>query len=665
MAVLVSASGYSPSQSSFASEKDDRPSLESTVRSALRLVAFLREHTFLLIAMATLGLAGGAASLLLLPAARKAEAEVTLRPEPKSNPVDPNSQPQQADAPLLFASAERNFIGRPAVRATLRTMGIPHPDDDRVDAVARGLTFESVGIRDFVATFSLRTRAPDDLDPTTFLGLHLKVYAESEIEKMLKVLVAQVDFLRAQTAAAEAELKRIEAKTVVFRQANAKQLADQVTLSPQNRSSLEQRRLELTGESRRLEGALSGLRRQIKRGSHLERAKLQYAQSYRDALANVDRQLIETRGKGFADGHPEVKSLLAEKANLEAMMERRLQSDLSSIDKRSNVTDDALLGQGDQLESQLAAARAEREFITDSLHKLSQVSGNQPEIDARLEDLTRQQEQAKRIHAQLFERMRRSELQLELERVSAVSRFQVTSPPQEKPASIRGVIAMRMGLGLWGGLLVAGAILFLGIARRFVSRVGGGGAALVVLALLAVGCAHEAPFVWVQDVPIAEQTPVVRIQARDTISIDIAGQASLSGESTVRDDGSYFNPLVGSVPLVGLTLAQAGKALHDRMKAVVVEPVVTVAVVRSGPIRVGVMGEVKNPGSYELTRDRRLSAALLAAGGLTDFAKDDCIFVTRTTGESRRVRFRLRDLTTAEPHAVSFLLLEGDLVTVE
>jgi protein involved in polysaccharide export with SLBB domain/uncharacterized protein involved in exopolysaccharide biosynthesis len=665
MAVLVSASGSSPSQRSFPIQESDGPSLESTVRSALRLLALLREHKFLLIAMATLGLAGGAASLLLLPATRKAEAEVTLRPEPKSNPVETSNQPAQSDAPLLFASAERNFIGRDAVRATLKTMGIPHPDDDRIDAVARGLTFESVGSRDFVATFSLRTRAPDDLDPVTFLSLHLKGYAESEIAKMLKVLVAQVSFLRAQTAAAEAELKRIEAEIVAFRQANAKQLADQVTLSPQNRSALEQRRLELTGEIRRLEGARGGLRRQIKRGSHLELAKVQYVQSYREALASVDRQLGEARGKGYADGHPEIKSLLAEKTNLEAMMERRLQSGLTGIDKRANVTDDALLGQEDQLGSQLAAARAEHEFIMGSLRKLSQVSGNQPELDARLADLTREQEQAKRIHAQLYERMRQSELQLALERVSAVSRFQVTSPPREKPARISGVVAMRMVIGLWVGLLVASGILFLGIARRFVSRVGGAATALVLLALLAIGCAHEAPFVWVQDVPVAEPTPVARIQPRDTLSIEIAGQPSLSGESTVRDDGSYFNPLVGSVPLVGLTPAQAGAALQARFKAVVVAPVVAVAVVRSAPIRVGVTGEVKNPGSYELTRDRRLSAALLAAGWLTDYAGDDRIFVTRMTGKHQRVRFRLRDLTTSEPHAASFLLLDGDLVFVE
>lgn len=188
---------------------------------------------------------------------------------------------------------------------------------------------------------------------------------------------------------------------------------------------------------------------------------------------------------------------------------------------------------------------------------------------------------------------------------------------------------------------------------------------MVVIVLLAGACAHDAPFVWVQSVPAADQNPVARIQARDTISIDIAGQPSLSGEATVRDDGSYFSSLIGSVPLVGLTLGEAARVLHDRMKVVVVDPVISVVVVKSAPIRVGVMGEVKNPGSYELARDRRLSAALLAAGWLTDYAHDDRIYVTRTTGENRRVRFRLIDLTTPETRAASFLLLDGDLVLVE
>jgi polysaccharide export outer membrane protein len=105
--------------------------------------------------------------------------------------------------------------------------------------------------------------------------------------------------------------------------------------------------------------------------------------------------------------------------------------------------------------------------------------------------------------------------------------------------------------------------------------------------------------------------------------------------------------------------------LREKVKAVVVNPVVTVSMVKAAPIHVGVMGEVKNPGSYELSRDRRLSTALLAAGWTTEFAHDDRIFVLRPTGQHPRIRFRLRDLTTSEPHAAQFQLLDGDLISIE
>jgi polysaccharide export outer membrane protein len=664
MAMLVSSSPSGQLQGLPNSEDETGPSLESIVRSTLRMAAFLRQHTLFLVLMSILGLAGGAASKDILPPAHTAKAEITLHPEPKVNPVDPNSRQNPSDTPELYASAERTFTSPEAVRSTLKAMNKYSFDDELVDLVARGLKFESVGIRDFVATVNLKSRARDELNPVDFLNVHLKLYAQSEIDKMLKVFIAQVDFLRTQTATAEAELKRIEAETVAFRQAHAGQLADQATLSPQNRSSLEQRRFELTGQILRLEGALASVHRQIQRGSHLERTKVQYAQSYRDALTIVNRDLGEARGKGYADGHPEIKRLLAEKANLESMMAEQLHSDLSGIDKRSNAADEALQGTADQTESQLSAARAEREFIMNSLQKLNRVSGNQPEIDARMDELTRQEVGAKRIHEQLFDRMRQSEVQLELERVSAASRFELTKPPKEEPLRIKRLFALRMTIGLIAGLAVAFAILFFGIARRFVAKVSAT-TALTLLALAANGCAHDPAFVWVQDVPSDYPTTVVSIQPRDTISIEIEGQANLSGEMVVRDDGKYFNTLVGVVPLTGLTPVQAAAALREKVKAVVVNPVVTVSMVKAAPIHVGVMGEVKNPGSYELSRDRRLSTALLAAGWTTEFAHDDRIFVLRPTGQHPRIRFRLRDLTTSEPHAAQFQLLDGDLISIE
>ena len=228
----------------------------------------------------------------------------------------------------------------------------------------------------------------------------------------------------------------------------------------------------------------------------------------------------------------------------------------------------------------------------------------------------------------------------------------------------RHVDARRIAVGTLAGLLLVIVVLFLGIARRFVARAGAT-LALVMLMMAANGCAHDPAFVWVQDVPGGQQTTVVSIQPRDTISVEIAGQPNLSGDMVVRDDGKYFNSLVGDVALTGFTPTEAATALREKLKTVLVDPVVAVSMVKAAPIRVGVMGEVKNPGSYELNRDRRLAAALLAAGWTTEFAHDDRIFVLRLTGPYPRIRFRLLDLTTSEPHAAQFQLLDGDLISVE
>jgi polysaccharide export outer membrane protein len=227
------------------------------------------------------------------------------------------------------------------------------------------------------------------------------------------------------------------------------------------------------------------------------------------------------------------------------------------------------------------------------------------------------------------------------------------------------VMSQRTAIGKMLGFVFACIILFVGAARRYVARVSAATAILLMLVSATTGCAHEAPYVWVQDLPLNRPTSTGLIEPRGTISIEISGQPTLSGETVVRDDGSYFNPLIGSVHIAGLTPAQATAVLRDHWKAVVVDPVVTVSLVRPAPIRVGVMGEVKNPGSYELSRDHRLSTALLAAGWMTEFAHDDRIFVLRQDKSARRIRIRARDLTNSEPHAAEFQLVDGDLVSVE
>jgi polysaccharide export outer membrane protein len=184
-------------------------------------------------------------------------------------------------------------------------------------------------------------------------------------------------------------------------------------------------------------------------------------------------------------------------------------------------------------------------------------------------------------------------------------------------------------------------------------------------AALTVGCATESHFVWVDEIPIADQN-IEAIEPRDTILVSVKNQPSLSGEFLVGDHGNYLQPTLGTIPVAGKTTEALGKELEDRLKNIVVNPEVTVSITKLASIRVNVVGEVKTPGSYELMRGRGVIPALAAAGWLTEFADRNKIFVIRSeAGGTQRVRFRARELTAAEPHATGFRLKDGDVVVVD
>ena len=188
--------------------------------------------------------------------------------------------------------------------------------------------------------------------------------------------------------------------------------------------------------------------------------------------------------------------------------------------------------------------------------------------------------------------------------------------------------------------------------------------ALLLAPLAASSCATELPFVWVANVPVPDMKPDGVIRPRDSIVAVVGAHPDLSGEFTVRDDGGVLYPVIGDVHFGGLSTAEATAALRARISDVVKDPTVSVSISRLAPIKVNVLGEVKSPATYELTRDRSVAAALAAAGWLTEYADRDRIFVVRHEGDLR-VRFRAREITAPDPAVARFRLSDGDVVVAE
>jgi polysaccharide biosynthesis/export protein len=212
------------------------------------------------------------------------------------------------------------------------------------------------------------------------------------------------------------------------------------------------------------------------------------------------------------------------------------------------------------------------------------------------------------------------------------------------------------------------------IARRTVLRVGLGcglaagtlNGAVGVLAVLGTGCGGSTPpFVWAQQLPPAEQTGELRLGPEDEIHVLVAEQESLSGRFKLGPDGRYVHPVIGSISLTGLTPAEAGQQLATRLAGIVVRPQVTVSLVVRRPIRLSVLGEVRTPGHFDVPADESLIAVLARAGGLSEFADRDAIYVVRTKPELVRIRFRMRDLAGAHVESARFRLNDGDVILVE
>lgn len=158
---------------------------------------------------------------------------------------------------------------------------------------------------------------------------------------------------------------------------------------------------------------------------------------------------------------------------------------------------------------------------------------------------------------------------------------------------------------------------------------------LLVCVILLTGCASSP-----QKLPplAADSGAPYKLGAGDSLKITVFGEADLSGEYSVAETGGIAMPLVGTVPVQGLTVPELQKLLTERLDARAIKsPDVTVQIAAYRPFYI--LGEVKNPGSYAYVPDMTVLTAVAIAGGFTFRAAEDEVSVTRRAqGATREAR---------------------------
>jgi polysaccharide export outer membrane protein len=185
-------------------------------------------------------------------------------------------------------------------------------------------------------------------------------------------------------------------------------------------------------------------------------------------------------------------------------------------------------------------------------------------------------------------------------------------------------------------------------------------------------CSSVGEYVWVDKYvePAAQSHDVYLIAPGDLINVRVWNQESMSARVRVRPDGRVSLPFLNDVTAAGLEPPTLARDLQSRLKELIVKPVVSVAVEEAAPLEVSVVGEVSKPGVYRMENAGVLNA-IASAGGLTQYADRDRIFVLRRPPSDKadaaptRIRFTYEALSRVEGVAARFRLRKGDVVVVE
>jgi polysaccharide export outer membrane protein len=130
----------------------------------------------------------------------------------------------------------------------------------------------------------------------------------------------------------------------------------------------------------------------------------------------------------------------------------------------------------------------------------------------------------------------------------------------------------------------------------------------------------------------------------------------------VNPDGTLELPLIGKVPVGGLTTAQVADRIREKLKEYLKEPTVNI---RNQNFRVSVMGEVARPSLFTIPNEKiTMLEALSLAGDITIYGRRDNVLLIREVNGLRtftRIDLTNRDLFRS-PY---FYLRPNDVIYVE
>lgn len=152
----------------------------------------------------------------------------------------------------------------------------------------------------------------------------------------------------------------------------------------------------------------------------------------------------------------------------------------------------------------------------------------------------------------------------------------------------------------------------------------------------------------------------------DTVDIAVYDQPDLSTVARIsQDTGAITYPLLGEVPIAGLTPEAAGKKIANLLKekGFLKYPEVSLTVKDYLSQKIPIMGQVNKPGEYALRGESRVVDLVAQAGGVREDAADVIIVVKHENGKQVRHEIDLLQFYAGDM-SQNIKVSEGDFILV-
>lgn len=160
-----------------------------------------------------------------------------------------------------------------------------------------------------------------------------------------------------------------------------------------------------------------------------------------------------------------------------------------------------------------------------------------------------------------------------------------------------------------------------------------------------------------------------QLSANDGIGVEVFGEEDLKTMARLDSQGNVSLPLIGSVRIGGLTLAQATTRVTELYaRDYLVNPRVKVSLMGYARRRFTVLGQVNKPGSFEMPETSPggidLMEAIAMAGGYTRIAAPERTSVRRHLANGGDQIMRVNAKRVERGQVANFRVQDGDSITV-